>query len=70
MLSLTETPDGGWSKIYANLLRLTRQNEVILAKFLRAKHKVTRLQIVHDAEAKGHATSPLLNVLKVNVKRF
>lgn len=68
MLSLGAASDDRWAGIYRGLKRWTYLNEVTFARFLRAKVRQDRVQIVGEAEASGHATRPLLEVMKRNTR--
>jgi hypothetical protein len=70
MLGLAEGSDQGWSKIYKQLLRLARRNEITFNRFLSANQKDARLAIIRNAEANRYATAPLLDVLKRNAGRL
>jgi hypothetical protein len=68
MLSLAVAPEADWTKIYGKLLRLTRSNNMTLARFLRAKQKQSRLDVIRGAQAV--ATPPLIDVLKRNAEKL
>ncbi len=70
MLSLADADDGGWISIYKALLKLTRSNEIVYNKFLKAGSKSVRIRIVREAEAGGRATAPVLDVLQKNAQRL
>jgi hypothetical protein len=70
MLSLVDASNEAWPGIYRALLKLTRENETTLNRFLRAKYKKARLEVISEAEAKGVATQPLLEILKRNATRL
>lgn len=65
MLSLAGAPSEKWAGICRKLLTLSRSNDAIYEKFLKAKSDSQRLKIIAKAEH-GAATEPLISVLKRN----
>lgn len=70
MLSLGTSPEEKWLGIYRALLKLTKANDAAFTKFVRARDKTQRREVIRDAEASGRATAPLLDVMKKNAHRL
>ena len=64
MLSLAHAADRQWAGIYRDLKKWAHLNEGTFDRFLRAKDRQQRIQIIAEAEASGRATRPLVEVMK------